>query len=113
MLAYTGTGTLPAAVAEASGHAAAVRLPRPGLLAAAETGARLGRLAVIPDAGRDAAEVAAVLLDRRESAVLALGGATVPAARARPLAAKTRGKEAVLLVTGGSWPLPHPSPKPG
>lgn len=114
-MAYTGTGTLLAgllaAVTGAGGHAAAVGLPRLGLLAAAEMGARLDRLALIPDAGRDAAEVAAVLLDGMDVVVLDLGGATVPAARARVLAAKARGKKAVLLVTGGSWPVPDLSLK--
>ncbi|WP_327149737.1 hypothetical protein [Nocardia sp. NBC_01329] len=108
--AYTGAGSLLAgllaAVTESGGHAAAVGLPRLGLLAAVEMGARLDRLAVIADAGRDPVEVAAVLLDGMELVVLGLGGGAVAPARARVLAAKARGKGAALIVTGGSWPAP-------
>ncbi|MGW1743636.1 hypothetical protein ACWCPQ_33115 [Nocardia sp. NPDC001965] len=108
--AYTGAGSLLAGllatVTGSGGHAAAVGLPRLGLLATAEMGARLDRLAVVADAGRDPVEVAAVLLDGMELVVLGLGGATVAPARARVLTAKARGKAATLIVTGGSWPAP-------
>lgn len=110
VVAYTGAGALLAgllaAVTEPGGHVAAVGLPRLGLLAAAEMGARLDRIAVIPDAGHDPMEVAAVLLDGMELVVLGLGDIAVTPARARVLAAKARGKAATLLVTGGSWPAP-------
>ncbi|WP_328388172.1 hypothetical protein [Nocardia sp. NBC_00416] len=110
VVAYTGAGTLLAgllaAVTGPGGHAAAVGLPQLGLLAAAEMGARLDRLAVVADAGRDPVEVAAVLLDGMELVVLGLGGGTVSPARARVLTAKARGKSATLIVTGGSWPAP-------
>ncbi|MEU4316090.1 hypothetical protein [Nocardia sp. NPDC024068] len=110
VVAYTGAGSLLAgllaAVTGPGGHAAAVGLPRLGLLAAAEMGARLDRLAVVADAGHDPAEVAAVLLDGMELVVLGLGGAAVPPSRARVLAARARGKGATLLVTDGSWPAP-------
>lgn len=108
--AYTGAGSLLAgllaAVTGSGGHAAAVGLPRLGLLAASEMGARLDRLAVVADAGRDPVEVAAVLLDGMELVVLGLGGGTVAPARARVLTAKARGKGSTLIVTGGSWPAP-------
>lgn len=110
VVSYSGAGTLLAgllaAVTGPGGHAAAVGLPRLGLLAAAEMGARLDRLAVIPDAGQDPMEVAAVLLDGMDLVVLGLGTAVIPPARARVLAAKARGKGATLLVTGGNWPAP-------
>ncbi|NKY55617.1 hypothetical protein [Nocardia flavorosea] len=110
VVSYSGAGTLLAgllaAVTGPGGHAAAVGLPRLGLLAAAEMGARLDRLAVIPDAGQDPMEVAAVLLDGMDLVVLGLGTAVIPPARARVLAAKARGKGATLLVTGGNWPTP-------
>lgn len=110
VVSYSGAGTLLAgllaAVTGPGGHAAAVGLPQLGLLAAAEMGARLDRLAVIPDAGQDPMEVAAVLLDGLDLVVLGLGEAAVPPARARVLAAKARGKGATLLVTGGNWPAP-------
>ncbi|WP_058854745.1 hypothetical protein [Nocardia jinanensis] len=110
VVGYTGAGALLAgllaAVTGPGGHAAAVGLPGLGLLAAAEMGARLDRIFVVADAGRDPVEVAAVLLDGMELVVLGLGGGTVAPARARVLAAKTRGKGATLIVTGGSWPAP-------
>ncbi|MGV9634897.1 hypothetical protein ACWDO0_12000 [Nocardia rhamnosiphila] len=110
VVAYTGAGSLLAgllaAVTEPGGHAATVGLPGLGLLAAAEMGARLDRIAVVADAGRDPAEVAAVLLDGMELVVLGLGGAAIPPTRARVLTAKARGKNATMIVTGGSWPAP-------
>ncbi|MEU1984268.1 hypothetical protein [Nocardia sp. NPDC019395] len=110
VVSYTGAGSLLAgllaAVTGPGGHAAAVGLPGLGLLAAAEMGARLDRLAVIADAGHDPVEVAAVLLDGMELVVLGLGDTAVTPARARVLAAKARGKGSTLLVTGGPWPAP-------
>lgn len=110
VVSYRGAGTLLAgliaAVTGQGGHVAAVGLPRLGLLAAAEMGARLDRLAVIADAGQDPLEVAAVLLDGMDLVVLGLGEARIPPARARVLAAKARGKGATLLTTGGAWPAP-------
>ena len=63
-----------AAVTGAGGHAAVVGLPEFGLLAAAEMGADLSRLAVIPDPGTDPVEVAAVLMDGMDLVVLGLAG---------------------------------------
>ena len=73
-----------AAVTGDGGNAAIVGLPDTGLLAAAEMGADLSRLAVIPDPGGDPVEVAAVLLDGMDLVVLGLGGCSVPPARGLP-----------------------------
>ncbi|WP_278265005.1 hypothetical protein [Nocardia sp. AG03] len=110
VVAYSGahsllTGLL-AAVTGAGGHAAVVGLPRLGLLAAAEMGAQLSRLAVIPDPGPDPAEVAAVLLDGLDLVVLGLDGFAVPPARCRVLAARARNRGATLIAAGGTWTDP-------
>lgn len=94
---------LLASVTAAGGHAAVIGHPRLGLLAAAEMGAELGRLAVIPDPGPDPVEVAAVLLDGLDLVVLGLGGHAVPPSRARAVVARARSKGATLVVTGGGW----------
>ena len=80
---------------------AVVGLPDFGLLAAAEMGADLSRLAVIPDPGTDPVEVAAVLMDGMDLVVLGLAGRTVTATRARAVVARARQKGCTLLVTGG------------
>jgi hypothetical protein len=107
VVAYSGASSLLlgllAAVTGSGGHAAAVGLPRLGLLAAAEMGAHLGRLAVVPDPGPDPVEIAAVLLDGLDLVVLGLGGPAVPPARTQVLAARARSKGATLVVTGGIW----------
>ncbi|MBI3224796.1 MAG: hypothetical protein HYZ39_07030 [Mycolicibacterium cosmeticum] len=104
----TGARSLPlsmvAAVTAAGGHAAIVGQPRAGLLAAAEMGADLSRVAVIPDPGADPVEVAAVLLDGLDLVVLDLGGRSVPGTRARAVTARARQKACTLLITGGDWP---------
>ena len=92
-----------AAVTAEGGHAAIVGQPDIGLLAAGEMGADLSRIAVIPEAGADPVEVAAVLMDGMDLVVLGLGGRSVPAGRARVLVARARQKGCTLLVTGGDW----------
>lgn len=92
-----------AAVTAAGGHAAIVGQPDIGLLAAAEMGADLSRLAVIPDPGTDPVEVAAVLVDGMDLVVLGLGGRRVPQTRARAVVARARHKGCTLLVTDGDW----------
>lgn len=103
----SGARSLPvrmaAAVTGAGGHAAVVGLPGFGLLAAAEMGADLSRLAVIPNPGADPVEVAAVLMDGMDLVVLGLAGRCVPAGRARTLVARARQRGCTLLVTGGQW----------
>lgn len=94
---------IAAAVTAAGGHAAVVGLPDFGLLAAAEMGADLGRLAVIPNPGTDPVEVAAVLMDGMDLVVLGLAGRSVPLSRARSVLARARQRGCTLLVTHGDW----------
>lgn len=103
----SGAGSLPvsmAAAATAAGrHVAIVGLPDLGLLAAAEMGADLSRMAVIPDPGTDPVEVAAVLMDGMDLVLLGLGGCSVSATRARAVVARARQKGCTLLVMRGTW----------
>ncbi len=103
----SGARSLPvgmaAAVTAAGGHVAVVGLPDFGLLAAAEMGADLGRLAVIPQPGSDPVEVAAVLMDGMDLVVLGLAGRSVPPSRSRAVVARARQRGCTLLVTGGHW----------
>ncbi|OMC54300.1 hypothetical protein A5747_17560 [Mycobacterium sp. IS-836] len=92
-----------AAVTAAGGNVAIVGQPDIGLLAAAEMGADLSRLAVIPDPGTDPVEVAAVLIDGMDLVVLGLGGRRVPYTRARAVVARARSRGCTLLVTDGDW----------
>jgi hypothetical protein len=95
--------SIVAAVTSAGGNVAIVGQPDIGLLAAAEMGADLSRLAVIPDPGTDPVEVAAVLIDGMDLVVLGLGGRQVPQTRARAVVARARNKGCTLLVTDGDW----------
>lgn len=92
-----------ASVTAAGGHAAVIGHRRLSLLAAAEMGAQLQRVAVIPDPGPDPVEIAAVLLDGMDLVVLGLGGLAVPPSRTRAVAARARSKGAVLVVVDGRW----------
>jgi hypothetical protein len=92
-----------AAVTAAGGNVAIVGQPDIGLLAAAEMGADLSRLAVIPDPGTDPVEVAAVLIDGMDLVVLGLSGRRVPQTRARAVVARARNRGCTLLVTDGDW----------
>ncbi|WP_396934105.1 hypothetical protein [Mycolicibacterium sp.] len=94
---------LVAAVTAAGGHAVIVGQSDVGLLAAVEMGADLSRLAVVPDAGADPVEVAAVLMDGMDLVVLGLGGRSVPPSRTRVMVARARQKGCTLLVTDGDW----------
>ena len=94
---------MAASVTSAGGHVAVVGLPDFGLLAAAEMGADLSRLAVIPQPGADPVEVAAVLMDGMDLVVLGLGGRNVPPTRSRAVVARARQRGCTLLVTGGQW----------
>ncbi len=95
---------LLASVTGEGGWAAVVGCPRLGLLAAAEMGADLRRVALVPHPGSDPVDVAAVLLDGLDLVVLHLAGAVVGPARARGVGARARHRGGVLVVTGGSWP---------
>ncbi len=96
--------SLAAAVTSAGGFVAIVGQPDAGLLAAAEMGADLDRLAVIQDPGADPVEVAAVLMDGMDLVVLGLRGRTVPPTRARAVTARARHKGCTLLIADGDWP---------
>lgn len=95
--------SMVAAVTAEGGHVAIIGQPDVGLLAAVEMGADLSRIAVIPEPGADPVEVAAVLMDGMDLVVLALGGRTVPATRARAVVARARQRGCTLLVTDGDW----------
>lgn len=94
---------MAAAVTAAGGHVAVVGVPDFGLLAAAEMGADLSRLAVVPHPGADPVEVAAVLMDGMDLVVLGLAGRSVPMTRARAVVARARQRGCTLLVTQGDW----------
>lgn len=95
---------LAAAVTAAGGNAAIVGQPDVGLLAAAEMGADLSRLAVISDPGTDPVEIAAVLMDGMDLVVLGLRGRAVPPTRARAVTSRARHRGCTLLVADGDWP---------
>ncbi|MDG4664091.1 hypothetical protein [Mycobacterium sp. 236(2023)] len=95
--------SMVAAVTAAGGHVAIIGQPDVGLLAAAEMGADLSRIAVIPEPGADPVEVAAVLMDGMDLVVLGLGGRTVTSTRARAVVARARQRGCTLLVTDGDW----------
>lgn len=94
---------LAASVSAAGGEVAVVGLPDFGLLAAAEMGADLSRVAVIPNPGTDPVEVVAVLADGMDLVILGLAGRSVPATRARAVVARARQRGCALLVTHGDW----------
>ena len=94
---------MAAAVTAAGGHVAVVGVPDFGLLAAAEMGADLSRLAVVPNPGADPVEVAAVLMDGMDLVVLGLGDRCVPMTRARAVVARARQRGCTLVVTQGDW----------
>lgn len=104
---YSGPNSLLAgllaAATRAGAHAVLIGLPRFGLLAAVEMGARLDRIAMVPDPGPDPVEVAAVLLDGMDLVVLGLGGVSVAPSRSRALVARARSRGAALVVTDGHW----------
>ena len=101
------TSLLLALLAGPSGRGAwcgVVGLPGLGLVAAAEAGIALERLALVPDPGRDWAAVAAALLDAMEVVVVAPQGRVLDG-DVRRLAARARQRGAVLVPYGAvSWP---------
>lgn len=82
--------------------AAVVGQPSLGLLAAAQTGVALGRLAVVPQPGVDTPTVVAALLDGIDVVVVGPGARLVDADRRR-LMARARDRGSVLLSTA-PWP---------
>jgi hypothetical protein len=99
------TSLLFALLAQASAEGswcAVVGQPNLGLVAAAEAGVAVQRLALVPQPGPDWAEVTGALLDGLDIVVVAVPGAVTPALADR-LAAKARQRDAVLIGLG-SWP---------
>ncbi|MFT4124736.1 MAG: hypothetical protein QM662_00690 [Gordonia sp. (in: high G+C Gram-positive bacteria)] len=96
-----------ATITRAGGQVGIVGLPWLNLLAAAEMGADLDRVAVVADPGIDPVEVAAVLLDGMDLVVLGLRGTPVPPSRGRVIGGRARQAASVLLVVDGDWPGVH------
>jgi hypothetical protein len=99
------TSLLFALLAEASAAGtwcAAVGLPSLGLVAAAEAGVAVERLALVPHPGPEWTGVVAALLDGVEIVVAAVPG-SVPARVAERLAARARQRGGVLVPVG-RWP---------
>lgn len=102
------TSLLLALVAGASAAGAwttAVGLPDVGLLAAADAGVDLGRLALVPRPGPDAAVALAALVDGMDVVVVGPAAALVDADRRR-VVARARERGTVLLATT-TWPGAH------
>jgi hypothetical protein len=96
---------LVAGASAAGSWVVAVGLPDLGIVAAAETGVALERLALVPAPGARAwATVVAALLDAVD-VVLVRSPARLPAAQARRLAARARERGAVLVPLG-AWSEP-------
>ena len=105
-------GSLALALALVAGASAAgswvvaVGLPDLGVVAAAEAGIVLERLALVPRASATAwGTVVAALLDAID-VVLVRPPGRLPAAVARRLAARARERRSVLLPVGDAWPIP-------
>jgi hypothetical protein len=98
------TSLLFALIAEASAAgawAAVVGRPELGMVAAAEAGVRLERLALVPEPGADLMAVTVALLDGMDVvAVAGAGRAGVRAADRQRLAARARQRGAVLVALG-------------
>jgi hypothetical protein len=93
---------LLAEATEAGSWAAVVGYPDLGILAAAEAGVALERLALVPRPGSRPGTVIAALLDGVDLVVVA-STTRLTDALARRLSARARHRGAVLLVTG-PWP---------
>ncbi|MFC8921660.1 hypothetical protein [Cellulosimicrobium sp. NPDC057127] len=109
VLAVRGsTSLLLGLVAEASAAGAwttAVGFPEVGLLAAADAGVDLGRLALVPRPGPDAAVAVAALVDGMDVVVVGPAAALTDADRRRVVArARERG---TVLVAATTWPGAH------
>jgi len=75
-----------------------------GLVAAAQLGVDLGRLALVPDPGASWAVVTAALLEGFDVVALWLPGGRASVSDARKLEARARERGSVLLVLGEGWP---------
>jgi hypothetical protein len=108
----TVDGSLALALALVAGASAAgswvvaVGLPDLGVVAAAEAGIALERLALVPRAGAAVwGTVVAALLEAID-VVLVRPPGRLPAAVARRLTARARERRSVLLPVGATWPIP-------
>jgi hypothetical protein len=90
------------AAPQAGGWSAIVGIPHLGLVAAAELGVELERLALVPEPGPDWPQVVAALLDGMDIVVIARPSAA-PAALGRRLTARAR-QRGKVLVSSGEWP---------
>lgn len=100
------TSLLLALLAEATAQgswAAAVGLPRLGVLAAGELGVAVQRLALVPRPGAELAAVTAALLDGFDLVVVTAPRTVEGTRTARRLSARARNRGAVLL-SAGPWP---------
>jgi hypothetical protein len=95
---------LAAGTTQAGCWAAAVGVPELGVVAAAETGVVLRRLALVPDPGRQWARVVATQLGGVEL-VLARPPAAAGQSVRRQLATRARERGSVLVALG-AWPHP-------
>jgi hypothetical protein len=92
-----------AGASAAGAWAAVVGRPELGLVAAAEAGVALERLALVPYPGADLVAVTAALLDGLDLVAVSCPPAALRAADRQRLAARARQRGAVL-VAFGSWP---------
>lgn len=97
---------LLATVTAGGGHTAVIGMPKLGLLAAAEQGANLAKIGLVPKPESSAIEVAAILLEGHDLVILELSGEAISPSRTRAVIARARSKGAVLVVTNGRWDGP-------
>ncbi len=94
---------LLAAASQGGSWCAVVGLPQLGLVAAAELGVSLDRLALVPFPGPQWTGVVATLLDGFDIVVIAAAGPVAASVRAQ-LAARARQRGSVLMpFTAGGW----------
>jgi hypothetical protein len=82
--------------------AGVIGMPRLGVVAAAELGVAVSRLALVPNPGADLPAVAGALLDGMDIVVISAAG-RISEANARKLSARARNRGAVMIPFG-PWP---------